>query len=127
MGRLEAMAAWFFSGLGIVLLAGSILVVPAKAFADAGDDCWEMCAEDPDPACTQYCCENACGADETCIAECTAQVVCAVGTVPYCKVWGTKILCEAYPNDCQGSLAQCQCLWKEKDTIKCRCRVVGPG
>ncbi len=62
MARLEAQAAWLFSCLGIVLLAASILVVPATAFAEAGDDCVAKCVDDPDPpSCTYACCETACG------------------------------------------------------------------
>jgi hypothetical protein len=93
MARLEALAAWFFSCLGIVLLGVSILVVPANAFADAGSDCINLCTVEcgadkncynscvggccatacsGDPVCGEQCCNAACMGDPTCMNACLA-------------------------------------------------------
>ncbi len=78
MARLQAWAAWFFSCLGIVLLGGSILVVPTNAFADAGGDCASICKELYDPGTTDYyqclggCCGYTCSGDGTCESDCCA-------------------------------------------------------
>ncbi len=118
MARLEALVAWVFVSLGIVLLGGSILVVPANAFADAGDDCATQCGDDP--MCTQSCCDKACDFNPACSKQCFAQVTCRLGN-PYC-VWGTQALCEGRPNDCQGTLWDCQCLWDDTKTRQCNCQ-----
>jgi hypothetical protein len=73
MCGLERLAAWFFSSLGVVLALASILVVPADAFADGGtygEECYEQCYGSEDPECTQYCCEEKCGGNDTCLNEC---------------------------------------------------------
>lgn len=70
MARIERMAAWFLSCLGAVLLGGSILVVPATAFADAGSDCYDQCGLNTE--CLGICCYDACAGDPTCIENCCA-------------------------------------------------------
>ncbi len=82
MARLEALAAWFFNCLGIVLLAASILVVPANAFADGGSGCADSCSTDYTPGTSDYytclgqCCSSYCikdtdylGCDVTCCTD----------------------------------------------------------
>src|SRR5947209_3182728 len=91
MTRLEAVAAWFFSCLGVALLGASVLVVPATAFADAGSyecsacniytpgtqqyiDCMTNCCNSAcqgDPSCVGSCCKDYCGSDTNCLSACT--------------------------------------------------------
>jgi hypothetical protein len=85
MRRLESSMAWFFTCLGIVLLAASPLVVPANLFADAGSDCrsqygsngsldgtccYAACGSDY--SCGFTCCQIACNYDTTCVSACTS-------------------------------------------------------
>lgn len=85
MKRLEAVAAWFFTCLGITLLGCSILVVPEKAFADHWTkDCQEACCYSCYPneecgysnecymSCMSACseCASACNENQSCIDEC---------------------------------------------------------
>ena len=75
MSRLSAVGSWFFTCLGITLLAVSILVVPADVFADAGSDCWTGCNNQtvyPYDTCVAKCCATRCGPDTTCYNNCVA-------------------------------------------------------
>src|SRR5205814_2034988 len=67
---------------------GSILVVPANAFADAGSDCSASCGADfgciagcclsacpDDPDCGGNCCAVACNGDQACLDMCMQQQV----------------------------------------------------
>lgn len=68
MKRVEAAAAWFFTCLGITLLAVGILVIPAEVFADSGDDCVAQCGDDE--SCMLTCCQTACSGDPACVVTC---------------------------------------------------------
>src|SRR5262249_9459124 len=78
MCRLNAMASWLFTCLGITLLGVSILVVPADVFADAGDNCYAGCSTmypSGGPSynsCVASCCGSNCGSDSTCYNNCVA-------------------------------------------------------
>jgi hypothetical protein len=85
MRGLVALTGWFFTSLGIVMLAVSTLVAPPNLFADAGSDCEALyglngsalgtcCANacGADQSCGQTCCNNACGTDMNCVNACTA-------------------------------------------------------
>ena len=129
MARLEAAMAWFFSCLGVVLLGGSILVVPANAFADTGTpDCATQCGTDT--SCMQTCCQNACNGDQTCYNNCMAQLPkCSGGSASCSKLCGVNAIrdgcvgtcdtqarvcyncvCEISGYDSQGKATSCDCL-----------------
>jgi len=88
MVRLETVASWFFTCLGVTLLGVSILVVPASAFADGGggdSSCTDACRLPyPDPSPEQYdcfrvCCGGECGSDSACYTSC-CQAACGNDT-----------------------------------------------
>ena len=99
MARIQAFTAWLCSSLGAVLLAASILVVPANAFADLSS-CESACSGDPlciggcvstycaeSSSCEYSSCSLACGADPTCLAICLGGACaqdCGSGGDPSC-------------------------------------------
>lgn len=138
MTKLEAMAAWFFTSLGMVLLATSILLVPANAFADAGSECSSTCSTQCGTDTTCYdtcvaqccsddptCCSEACGGDQTCynacITRCPSQDACALGCSanaggtgcnPGCSTTGPACLnceCIVTKRASDGTVTQCSC------------------
>lgn len=135
MFRLEAVAAWLFTCLGITLLGISVMVVPAKAFADAGSDCQTKCGSDTtclgnccfgscgtDYTCTYNCCQSACSNDSKCIEACGNQANCANCSLgnSYC-FGGDKAMCESNPpitRLCWCKLSDCWCVWSG---TKCFC------
>ncbi len=72
MRKLEGMAAYFFTCLGIVFLGFSILVVPESAFADIDEDCGNACC---------YSCfgTDECDTQSECYMNCREQCLNCVG------------------------------------------------
>lgn len=153
MARLEALAAWFFSCLGIVLLGVSILVVPANAFADAGSDCINLCTVEcgadkncynscvggccatacsGDPVCGEQCCNAACMGDPTCLNACLAAQggICNGPPVNDCSQ-GMQCFYSVDKQECVGQCNKevipcraCKCVPKSMDEPKnCVCKI----
>ena len=96
MSRLESVVSWFLTTLGLLLVGGSIFVVPANALGDAGSDCYDKCFGECGPEttcfnecvasccagtcneeteeCDETCCETGCQSDPTCTEECQANL-----------------------------------------------------
>jgi hypothetical protein len=131
----EKIGAWFFSCLGIVMVAFGILVVPANALADAGSDCTYSCGVNytpgttdyykclggccndacyGDPTCASNCCNSACGSDPSCSATCYNTFNCATLN-PACAVFKTQITCEP-----EFDFQKCT------DNTTCECEFFGP-
>ena len=141
MTRIEAMAAWFFTSLGIALLAASIVVVPADAFADGGGDCASACSSQcgsdeecfnicvgqccaascsGEGACQQECCEIACDFDGDCWNVCMMQSKMCAGVfkcLPSCTTLPGS------PPRCSNVKALCSYIPNPFDEEKCKdCR-----
>jgi len=137
MLRLQAVAAWFFSCFGAVLLGASIWLVPTNAFADGGsvgEECAYECLDSEDPACTQYCCEAGCGEDPGCFDECMAVVIGCSGS-PSCDTPANPCTAKSQPcpftepfnvhcgqstprNNCEA----CKCRARPSSDVDCICR-----
>src|SRR5438552_1668822 len=123
MNRLETLASWLFTCLGIVLTAVSVLVVPANAFADPGSECAAACSS-TDPACFGDCCATLCDGDAMCIAECCAN----------CTDWDVDCVSQAQTlgcagDDCDTPLAKCSALARPcptKSNWKVNCGSAAP-
>lgn len=147
MRRLEALTAWFCMCLGITLLGVSILVAPAKAFAEdpyqsCGDACCSACfGSDPcdgtsscylscDSTC--FACVGNCNGDSGCIASCIAGTggcsgspkcdipnnPCYTKLKPSCPNTNTNCANGTQSNACDG--CKCAANTNDKD-IYCRC------
>lgn len=123
MARLNSLASWFFTCLGITLLIVAALAAPENVFADTGSDCAAGCqtACGSDPNCYNWCIANccACGTDQTCYNNCVG-VACNQGN-GYCK-FDTKTNCHGVDRTCFMDISKCWCLWDENTDPKCQCR-----
>ncbi len=80
MRKVEALSAWLFFCLGLVLLGLSILAVPQNAFAQSGGDCSTVCCNScyPSGSCNM---SSACYTDcyavcDQCVTECQGNQSC---------------------------------------------------
>lgn len=130
MNRLEFLSAWFFTTLGVALLAVSVLVVPEKAFADANSDCSAACCTgcfgsgscDTMSSCWMSCqgsctgCEAGCGSNTACQALCLTTA--RAGQCPTnscgtaCENPGGKCVINGLPDICVWSPGKSSCTCK---------------
>jgi hypothetical protein len=128
MKRFEEWASWFFTCLGVVMVAASILVVPQEAFAYSGE--CASCASSPDPAaCGGSWASSNCG-DQSCVISCCLDA-CAMDPMCYsnCDVQGSLVNCAAerckkdggcHP-DCAGQLCSTKNTRCVSNTKGCIC------
>lgn len=145
MRKLEGMAAYFFTCLGIVFLGCSILVVPESAFADHWvSECQDACCyscfgtDECDGAsscymgCTSDCfaCASVCNENQSCIDECVqkAKQKCIGDPCEYktnCFTqWVTNGSCDNKNTNCsEKGAADCgACICKKNTGEFCSCR-----
>jgi hypothetical protein len=131
IGRIESLAGWQFTGLGIAMLLVSLAIVPPDALAQAGVCCGcnatcsasaggTSCGQclatycDGDPLMTSQCCQSYCGSDAKCLANCSAASrsgQCPDDPVKICKSPGSPCRLPSAPGVCKPSTnkSQCEC------------------
>jgi hypothetical protein len=117
MSRLYSLGSWSCLSLGLALAVVATLAVPEEAFADSGEcascatTCGETCGSDntcyencmapctqgcctqlcgTDDSCYSSCCQAACGSDQTCYNNCEAKT-------PFCIQWNGN------PGECNNN------------------------
>ena len=132
MKLVEAFSAWFFTLLGVMLLGGSVLVVPERAFAFGPSNCTDACCAtwqpgltcnvyDPHTAhCITACddCQAGCGGDTGCELDCLTPPILIDCRAARCNVMPGRCapvcggeFCDLAPGTgtCTSTTAGCYC------------------